>query len=1134
MSMRYFSAVILILLVSSCQLMDLTDPDQQDGRHELNIQGVIDRDYQTRVGDSGFVTGDRMGVYVIDYDGGQPGTLSDSKRRASNTIYTYDAEENTWNSRTAIYWKDAETPVDVYGYHPAVDQIDDPTEYRFEVDYRQDITPSDGSMSAYDASDFLWAKAEAVSPEDGTIVLDYSHKMACVKVNLVNDGSMNGTEWAEFLDKVQSVQVDNVVRSAVIDLSDGNPVPEGVVDKSVLMSKQSDAVFRAVVVPQAVEAGKTLISLTVDGRTYTHSLTSDMNYVSGKLHNFSISVKQQGETGDFLCNMSYEGITDWTTDAKEYSYESNSFITVHVPEAGTLSKIIGDASSGSVRLKLTGSLNKADFDHIRSTMSGSLVAINLEGVKLSQVECRYWDYEQGKEVEDGVLDDYLPNEAFKGMQYLRQIILPQGLKHIGRDAFNGLELTSPLVIPEGVTHLHESSCMCNADVIMPHTLEYIGNSAFQGSPRVELVMTDKLRYIGDWAFMQNKGMTGTFYLSPNLEYIGERAFWQSGTALSGDILIPSKITEISANAFSSMNFANGTNLIMHDGVRKIGVAAFEGTRIRNSIEWPESLTIIERKAFAFSGLNTRNFVFPSHIKSVGSEAFARNNLRGTLVIPGTLSVLVSFEVLAGNQIESLIIGDNLLQIGKSSFLDCSTLSRVQLGKNIDYIGNRAFGNCSALSTFICLTTEPPMADVEAFTGVPFDKCILQVPEKSVDKYRNADVWKQFKNITAYKELAFNLPEIVTLDKGGVREGIVRAEGPWTVTAPDWVQVEPSSGNGKADVTVTVKSQLVGSATREGQIEFTLTGTDYKTYTDVRQVGASFGEDEAVTLYKAEADAKQAVPLFIVGEGYDADDIVSGKYLEDMKQQMEYFFSIEPMKSYKEYFTVSTAYAVSPESGVSGLTRFDSEYYGDLHGNNEMVLEYARNYGVGIDGNESNATILVLMNTDVTANSTTLYDSGLAISWMGKSSNSYPYDQKGCVLHEAVGKAFGKLGPETVNHLTFIDACGCPGCNMASEYDRAKRNGWWANVSRSNKLKSLPWYHLFAEEKYASIVDVYEGACNHSRGAYRSESQSVMGNAYVHYFNTISRETLVRRIMTCAGETFVFNDFVNKDKIELPE
>ena len=173
-----------------------------------------------------------------------------------------------------------------------------------------------------------------------------------------------------------------------------------------------------------------------------------------------------------------------------------------------------------------------------------------------------------------------------------------------------------------------------------------------------------------------------------------------------------------------------------------------------------------------------------------------------------------------------------------------------------------------------------------------------------------------------------------------------------------------------------------------------------------------------------------------------------------------------------------------------------------------------------------------MNTDVTANSTELYDSGLAISWMGNSKDVYPFDQKGCVLHESVGKAFGKLGPETVNHLTFLDACGCPGCNMKEAYGRAQRNGWWKNVSSTNKLKSLPWYHLMFHEKYSSIVDVYEGAFFHTRGVFRSEPTSCMHNN-IPYYNAISREAMVKRIKKYAGETYSFEDFKANDKEALP-
>ena len=204
----------------------------------------------------------------------------------------------------------------------------------------------------------------------------------------------------------------------------------------------------------------------------------------------------------------------------------------------------------------------------------------------------------------------------------------------------------------------------------------------------------------------------------------------------------------------------------------------------------------------------------------------------------------------------------------------------------------------------------------------------------------------------------------------------------------------------------------------------------------------------------------------------------------------------------------------------------------------MVLEYAQKYGIGIKGNESNAMIVVLRNTSNTGgNNTTLYEHehrGLSISWIGKSEEIYPFNQQGFVLHEVVGTGFGKLGPEYINHFTFIKSCTCPCCNMLGKYAHNRSLGWWQNVSTSGKLTELPWYHLVFDEKYAQMVDVWEGGINHSRGAYRSENQSVMGNQYIPYFNAISREIIVKRIMEASGGKFDFNTFKANDKIEYPE
>ncbi|MBO5832744.1 MAG: fimbrillin family protein [Alistipes sp.] len=1119
----------LILITASCQKADLEElRDPSIDRLPLTIQGSVNQEYTTRVNDNGFATGDKMGIYIIDYDNGVAGELSDSNLRATNAIYTYNAEDNSWNSPATIYWKDSETPIDIYGYYPAVEYISNPLEYSYEVNYRQDIVPDDGSMSNYETSDFLWCKASHIAPTKDVIIVHYTHRMAGVKVQLVKGTGFTNNEWAEY-EKI--VQIENTLRHAKIDLSNGVPVPYGEVDRGIIMLPQNEGVYRAVVVPQSISAGLALMSVTIDGVTYKHSLDYDMEYQMGKLHNFTLTVNKR-ESGDFEFDLTRGEISEWENDETSHNFDSNSYIVINVPKAGTFRDVMAELGYDTTQiknLKLGGELNHDDFSYLKEIAQKSLKSINLSDAKFVHVFFHN-EWINGGGWKDYFLDDYLPNEAFRGFENLRQVVLPTNLKHIGSNAMSDLLLTSPIILPEGLETVQEYAFWdCDAEIVMPHTLKHIGGAGFRSRYlRGELILTDNLTYIGGSAFETSGQFYGTFYLPQKLEHLGENAFNGLGNNLSGDIVIPSTMTEIPGGAFRIGFSKKGTNLILHDGVVRIGDSAFAGLRIKNVIEWPASLKFIEKNAFWEAYMRVTNMKFPPNIKKIVNGAFRYNHISGELVLPETLSYIDC--VFSNTDISSVVVGDSYVYLGDEAFASNGSLQKVYLGKNVEYIGRNAFTDHS-ITTFICMAAEPPVVDRQTF-NLAFDKCILQVPEASVELYRNTSVWNQFKNITAYKELAFNIPSIVTLDKGVVRQGIIRAQGPWEVVeCPDWVTVSPSEGDGKEELTITVKSQPAGSQTREGRIVFSLKGKDYTTYTDVRQVGATVGEDQVVVLQNA-TKGNKAIPLFLVGEGYCADDIVSGKYLSDMKEQMEHIFSIEPMKSYRKYFTVSTAYAVSPEP-LGGQTRFNSEHYMTLHGDKKMVREYARQYGVGIDGNEHNSTVLVLFNSNILANTTDIESNGFAISWMGKSTDQYPYDQRGYILHELVGRAFGKLGPESVTHLTFIDACGCPGCNMNSEYSYAKEHGWWQNITKTNKLTQLPWYHLIFHEKYSSIVDMFEGGCNHARGVYRSENQSVMGNAYVHYFNTISREVLVRRIMECADEEFDFEEFVAKDKIELP-
>ena len=81
-----------------------------------------------------------------------------------------------------------------------------------------------------------------------------------------------------------------------------------------------------------------------------------------------------------------------------------------------------------------------------------------------------------------------------------------------------------------------------------------------------------------------------------------------------------------------------------------------------------------------------------------------------------------------------------------AFADNKSLTEVHLPATCNFIGAKAFSGCDNIRVVEVLATEPPMAEVEAFQSPVTEQATLIVPEGSEAAYRNADVWKDFKNI----------------------------------------------------------------------------------------------------------------------------------------------------------------------------------------------------------------------------------------------------------------------------------------------------------------------------------------------------------------------------------------------------
>lgn len=1114
-----------LLSLTACNDDLVQDNGPISSMNRIRLSGEIDQVALTRVNDNGFCNGDVMGVYIVDYEGNNPGILQNNGNRGDNVRHTFDEAAYKWNSAYDIYWKDSKTPIDVYGYYP-FGQPADVTKYEYEIQKDQSKAAEEGALGGYEASDFLWGKAEKVAPTESVIRLPMRHRMSSAKVTLIEGEGFDANEWAS-LEK--SVLVRNTKRNAFINLQNGEVTATGEVSATGIIPYKKEDAFRAITVPQTLSAGTVLFSITVDGTPYTFKKEEAFIYISGKMHNFSIKVDKKKETGKYTFSLAGESITAWENDDVSHDATMKEYIVIE-SEAGKLKEAITAAKKDFRKLqnlKITGEINASDFYFMRDSMD-VLQSLNLKEVRCLQGQFGgrgggfpngSWEYE----------DDIIPESAFNEKSSLLRIVLPDKLNKIGDCAFRNCNyLTGSINIPEGVTHIGASAFLWDnaltGSLTLPSTLEYIGGGgaadiggAFDGCRfSCELKLPDNLKYIGHHAFLNNNGFYGDLRLPENLEFIGDAAFGNCKN-LTGNLQIPQGVTRISQGAFQGTGL-NGT-LQLHDGIVGIMNDVFAGVPLKGELVLPKNLTSIGERAFEgcdFSG----ELKLPKNLVSIGQKAFAYNwRLMGVLEFP-----------------------EGMQSIGAGAFANCRSIEGLVFPESLESIGYEsdggAFQDCFSISSIVCKGTIPPYMQAGAFDGVAKDNFTLEVPESAIQQYQAAIGWSEFKRIAAHRELVCRPSIANAINTQCTRQLVLNAEGDWEVESmPSWCSLSQTSGNKKTELTLTIKAMEKGSAPRTGEIVFKLKDKDYRHKCTVSQYDYQYAEDEIITKQKATKGNRGGINLVFLGDGFDAKDISEGKYMQAMDEQIENFFGIEPYKTYRDYFNVYTAIAVSPETGIGTINtiryaKFETTFTGDvgLKCDYDAVFNYALRIPSVTQENLNESLIIMVPNSTDYGGICQMWADGSAIAFCPMSTYGYPLDTRGVIQHEAGGHGFGKLGDEYIYHNAFIDFCGCSCCGHVDEFNSAKALGWYDNLSLTGKMHEVPWSHLIFDDKYNSFVDIFEGGYMHSRGVFRSEQNSCMNND-IPYYSTISRESIVKRIKRYAGEEYSFEEFVKNDKLD---
>ena len=133
---------------------------------------------------------------------------------------------------------------------------------------------------------------------------------------------------------------------------------------------------------------------------------------------------------------------------------------------------------------------------------------------------------------------------------------------------------------------------------------------------------------------------------------------------------------------------------------------------------------------------------------------------GNIIIPETIiydnttySVTsIGEDAFYKSGITSVTIPNSVTSISENAFLDCHQLEFVTIGNSVTTIGEHAFRYCYRLTELVSLAVDPPICGIGRYSsafgdGVNRKTCRLFVPKESINKYKAAKDWKEFKYIS---------------------------------------------------------------------------------------------------------------------------------------------------------------------------------------------------------------------------------------------------------------------------------------------------------------------------------------------------------------------------------------------------
>ena len=273
-------------------------------------------------------------------------------------------------------------------------------------------------------------------------------------------------------------------------------------------------------------------------------------------------------------------------------------------------------------------------------------------------------------------------------QCVRRITLPDSVTLIGAGAFSGTPFTE-IALPAGLTVLGESafsSCDQLKEVTIPARLTAIGENVFYLCAGLErVVFAEGAPAVGKGMFKHCESLTEVV-LPASIAYVRNQAFEHSGLK---QFIAPEGLQQIGDKAFS--NCARLTDVQLREGVR-IGNYAFStiGARL---IDLPAGVLLDDVHSAWYEEAAEGDWRYGAHADGT-AVILGYDGKKTTLVVPAEIAghrvVAIGRQAFRQSKATKITLPDTLEEIGTYAFDDCSKLTSIALPEGLRIIRNGAF------------------------------------------------------------------------------------------------------------------------------------------------------------------------------------------------------------------------------------------------------------------------------------------------------------------------------------------------------------------------------------------------------------------------------------------------------------